>query len=172
MRQSGASCNAKTACQETRFVLNGERLQHWRFCVENAEQNGYARTMSSIFSKIVAGEIPCHKVWEDERHLAFLDIHPIRPGHTLVIPKHEVDYLFDMDSEAHAALWAVAHTVAARLKETLGCARVCVAVLGYEVLHAHIHLIPTNSMRHFPWPGGKAANPEDLAALAQRLEAD
>ena len=125
--------------------------------------------MSSIFSKIVAGEIPCHKVWEDERHLAFLDIHPIRPGHTLVIPKHEVDYLFDLDSEAHAALWATAHMIATRLKETLGCARVCVAVLGYEVPHAHIHLIPTDNMRHFPWPGGKAAKPEDLAALATRL---
>jgi len=125
--------------------------------------------MSSIFSRIVAGEIPCHKVWEDDRHFAFLDINPVAPGHTLVVPKREVDYLFDLDAEEHAALWTAAHGVARRLRGALGCARVCVAVLGYEVPHAHIHLIPTDSMAQFPWPGGRPADEDDLAAMAARL---
>lgn len=125
--------------------------------------------MSSIFSRIVAGEIPCHRVWEDDGHLAFLDIHPVQPGHTLVIPKREVDYLFDLTEDEHAALWTAARTVARRLRDVLGCARVCTAVLGYEVPHAHIHLIPTNSLADFPWPGGTAAKSDELAALAAKL---
>jgi histidine triad (HIT) family protein len=125
--------------------------------------------MSSLFTKIVRGEIPCHKVWEDDAHLAFLDINPIRPGHTLVIPKREVDYLFDLDEADHAALWAAARHVAGRLRDVTGCARVCVAVLGYEIPHAHIHLIPTNSMADFPWPGGRPADQDQLAELASKL---
>lgn len=125
--------------------------------------------MASLFTKIVQGEIPCHKVWEDDRHLAFLDIRPVQPGHTLVIPKREQDYLFDLDEAEHAALWAAARTVALRLKEVTGCARVCVAVLGFEVPHAHVHLIPTNAMSDFPWPGGNEADPGELAALAARF---
>ncbi|MHC4550025.1 MAG: HIT family protein [Planctomycetota bacterium] len=125
--------------------------------------------MSSIFSRIVAGEIPCHRVWEDEEHFAFLDIRPVAPGHTLVVPKREVDYLFKLDEAEHAALWTATHRVARRLQEVLGCARVCVAVLGYEVPHAHIHLIPTNRMSEFPWPGGREASNEELAALAAKL---
>ena len=116
--------------------------------------------MSSIFSRIVSGEIPCHKVWEDEAHLAFLDIRPVQPGHTLVIPKKEQDYIFDLDEQDHAALWTAARKVAAHLKEVIGCERVCTAVLGYEVPHAHIHLIPTNAISDFPWPGGTEADVE------------
>jgi histidine triad (HIT) family protein len=125
--------------------------------------------MSSLFTKIVRGEIPCHKVWEDDAHLAFLDINPIQPGHTLVIPKREVDYLFDLGEAEHAALWTAARGVAARLKEVTGCARVCVAVLGYEIPHAHVHLIPTNALTDFPWPGGKPADQAALAELAAKL---
>ena len=127
------------------------------------------RDMPSIFSRIVAGEIPCHKVWEDENHLAFLDLHPLRPGHTLVIPKKEKDYLFDLDEKDHAALWTAAHKVARKLKDKLGCERVCVAVIGYEVPHAHIHLIPTDSMAEMPWRSEKQASNEELAALASKL---
>jgi histidine triad (HIT) family protein len=126
--------------------------------------------MPSIFSRIVKGEIPCHKVWEDDRHLAFLDIRPVVPGHTLVIPKREVNYLFDLPEPDHAALWKAAHGVARRLKEKLRCARVCLAVLGFEVPHAHIHLIPADRITDFPWPGGKPARNEDLAALAAKLK--
>jgi len=125
--------------------------------------------MASIFTKIVAGEIPCHKVWEDQDHFAFLDINPVTPGHTLVIPKKETSYIFDLDEAEHAALWTAAHKVARRLKERLGCARVCVAVLGYEVPHSHIHLLPTDSISEFPWPSGEAASQDELAAMAAKL---
>jgi len=126
--------------------------------------------MPTLFTKIVEGEIPCHKVWEDDHHLAFLDIRPMAPGHTLVIPKRETGYLFDLGEEETAALWVAARGVARHLKEKLGCARVCVGVWGYEVPHAHIHLIPTNSMADFPPPPGATnADQADLAALAGRL---
>jgi len=125
--------------------------------------------MPSIFSRIVAGEIPCHKVWEDNATLAFLDVRPVVVGHTLVIPKREVDYLFDLGEDEYASLWRAAHVVARRLKQRLGCERVCVAVLGFEVPHAHIHLIPAQRMSDFPWPGGRPAKDEVLAALAAKL---
>lgn len=125
--------------------------------------------MSSVFSRIANGEIPCHKVWEDDGHLAFLDLRPMAPGHTLVIPKRETDYLFDLSEEEHAALWTAARTVARLLREKLACKRICVGVWGYEVPHAHIHLLPTNSMRDFPPPPSRPASQEELALLAARL---
>ncbi len=125
--------------------------------------------MPTIFSRIVAGEIPCHKVWEDAQHLAFLDIRPVVPGHTLVIPKREVEYLFDLPEAEYAALWRAAHGVARRLKEKLKCGRVCVTVIGFEVPHAHIHLLPANKISDLPWRGGNPAKSEDLAALAAKL---
>ena len=99
----------------------------------------------TIFSKIAAGEIPSYKVAEDENYYAFLDISPVVEGHTLVIPKKEVDYIFDLEKDDYAGLWAFARMVAAALKETLPCRRVGVAVMGMEVPHAHIHLLPINS---------------------------
>lgn len=96
----------------------------------------------TIFSKIVRGEIPSYKVYEDENFYAFLDINPIQAGHTLVIPKKEVDYIFDLDQETYTGLMAVAKKVAKALKQAVECKRVGVAVLGMEVPHAHIHLIP------------------------------
>lgn len=96
----------------------------------------------TIFSKIVRGEIPSYKVYEDENFYAFLDINPIQAGHTLVIPKKEVDYIFDLDQETYAGLMAVAKKVAKALKQAVECKRVGVAVLGMEVAHAHVHLIP------------------------------
>ena len=96
----------------------------------------------TVFSKIVAGEIPCYKVAEDENFLAFLDINPLVEGHTLVIPKKEVDYIFDLDSDTYNGLMAFARKVAKAIKSTIDCKRVGVAVLGMEVPHAHIHLVP------------------------------
>lgn len=96
----------------------------------------------TVFSKIVAGEIPCYKVAEDENFLAFLDINPLVEGHTLVIPKKEVDYIFDLDSDTYSGLMAFARKVAKAIKSTIDCKRVGVAVLGMEVPHAHIHLVP------------------------------
>ena len=98
--------------------------------------------MASIFTKIVNGEIPAYKVAEDENYLAFLDIFPVAKGHTLVIPKKEVDYLFDLDDELYTGLQLFAKKVAAGLKKAIPCEKVGVLVLGLEVPHAHIHLVP------------------------------
>jgi histidine triad (HIT) family protein len=98
--------------------------------------------MASIFSKIVNGEIPAYKVAEDENYLAFLDIFPVAKGHTLVIPKKEVDYIFDLDDDLYAGLQVFAKKVAVGLKKAIPCQKVGVLVLGLEVPHAHIHLIP------------------------------
>jgi histidine triad (HIT) family protein len=100
--------------------------------------------MASIFSKIVAGEIPCYKIAEDENFLAFLDIMPLAIGHTLVIPKKETDYIFDIESEEYIQLWKFAQTVAKAVGSAIPCKRVGVAVIGLEVPHAHIHLVPLN----------------------------
>lgn len=98
--------------------------------------------MASIFSRIAAGEIPSYKVAEDDKHFAFLDINPMAAGHTLVIPRREVDYLFDLTAEEYASLMEFARKVALKLKKAVPCQRVGVAVLGMEVPHAHIHLVP------------------------------
>ena len=98
--------------------------------------------MASIFSRIIAGEIPSYKVAEDDKHYAFLDINPVAAGHTLVVPKHEVDYIFDLPNNEYAELTAFAKKVAEAMKEVMPCKRVGVAVMGLEVPHAHIHLVP------------------------------
>jgi histidine triad (HIT) family protein len=127
--------------------------------------------MASVFSRIVAGEIPCAKVWEDDEFLAFLDIMPVAPGHTLVIPKKEVDYLFDLDDETYARLMVACRTVAKGLKQATNCKRVCVVVLGFEVPHAHVHLIPMNTLSQFPFPPRQQAAPEGLMAMAEKFRA-
>ncbi len=101
--------------------------------------------MASIFTRIVNGEIPSYKVAEDEHYYAFLDINPLALGHTLVIPKNEIDYIFDLESSEYAGLWAFAHKVAKALGNAVPCKRIGVAVLGMEVPHAHIHLVPLQS---------------------------
>lgn len=102
--------------------------------------------MSSIFTKIINGEIPAYKIAEDENFVAFLDAMPLVKGHTLVIPKKEVDLIFDLDTEEYKNLWAFAQKVAKKVKNAVPCIRVGVAVVGLEVPHAHIHLIPLNKM--------------------------
>ena len=102
--------------------------------------------MSSIFSKIVNGDIPCYKVAEDENFLAFLDVNPVVKGHVLVIPKQEVDYIFDIEDDLLAGLNLFAKKVAIKMKRILPCERIGVTVIGLEVPHAHIHLIPINSI--------------------------
>lgn len=103
--------------------------------------------MSTIFTKIINGEIPAYKIAEDEHHLAFLDVMPLAKGHTLVIPKKEVDLIFDLESEEFKNLWAFAQSVAKKIGAAVPCVRVGVAVVGLEVPHAHIHLVPMNSMQ-------------------------
>ncbi len=125
--------------------------------------------MSTIFTKIIEGEIPSHRVYEDDSTYAFLDINPRQPGHTLVVPKVEVDYLFDLSPDHYGALWSAANTVAAALKQVTGCARVVVIVLGYEVPHAHIHLIPSNDLGDIPFPPLDASAQERLAETAAEI---
>jgi len=103
--------------------------------------------MPGIFARIASGEIPCYKVAENDQYLAFLDINPLTEGHTLVIPKKEEDYLFDLDDATYAGLMAFSKKVAIVLKNKIKCKRISVVVLGVEVPHAHIHLIPSNSER-------------------------
>ncbi len=102
--------------------------------------------MASIFSRIVSGEIPCYKIAETEHCLAFLDVFPLATGHVLCIPKKEVDYIFDLDAEAFAELHLFSQIVAKAIGKTIPCKRVGVAVIGLEVPHAHIHLVPLNTM--------------------------
>ncbi len=98
--------------------------------------------MASIFTRIINGEIPCYRVAEDDRFIAFLDVRPLKPGHTLVVPKKEVDYIFDLDEETLAGMMIFAQKVASAMKEVIECKRIGVAVIGLEVPHAHIHLVP------------------------------
>ncbi|MCM1291980.1 MAG: HIT family protein [Bacteroides sp.] len=123
--------------------------------------------MVSIFSKIVSGEIPCYKVAEDDRHLAFLDINPMQPGHTLVIPKKEVDYIFDLDEDDYVALELFARRVAKAIKAAIPCARISEAVIGLDVPHAHIHLVPINKeedlRNRMTIPG------DEMASIAARI---
>ncbi len=102
--------------------------------------------MATVFSKIISGEIPCYKVAETNDYLAFLDVRPLAAGHTLVIPKQETDYIFDLDNEAFAGLHLFSKLVADALKKTIACKRIGVAVIGLEVPHAHIHLVPMNEI--------------------------
>lgn len=129
--------------------------------------------MATIFSRIVNGEIPSYKVAEDDRFYAFLDINPLAKGHTLVIPKVEVDYLFDLDSETLAGLTLFAQRVAKAIEKVVPCKRIGVAVLGLEVPHAHIHLVPLNreSDIDFHKPKLKLSS-EEFADLGKRIAAE
>jgi len=126
--------------------------------------------MATIFSKIINGEIPSYKIAENEHFYAFLDIFPLAQGHTLVIPKQEVDYLFDLDPETYAGLQLFAREVAIALKNAIHCKRIGVAVLGMEVPHAHIHLVPLQSEKdlNFSNPKLKLA-PEEFEAIRQKI---
>jgi len=125
----------------------------------------------TIFERIIKGEIPCHKVWEDTEHLAFLDIRPVAPGHTLVIPKRAVDPVFALNDTDYQKLWMAAKRVGEILKSKIDCERICMAVVGFEVPHTHIHLIPARGISDFPWPGGKPADAKVLMGLAEKLRA-
>jgi len=128
--------------------------------------------MASLFSKIVAGEIPSYKIAEDEHYYAFLDIFPLAKGHTLVIPKKEVDYLFDLDDEAYAGLQLFAKKIALALKKAVPCKKVGVAVLGLEVPHAHIHLIPMQSEQDINFANPKKKfSPEEFEAIRSAIAA-
>jgi histidine triad (HIT) family protein len=126
--------------------------------------------MASVFSKIVSGEIPCYKIAETDHFLAFLDVFPLAKGHVLVIPKQETDYIFDLDDETLAGLHVFAKSVAIKIGIAIPCERVGVAVIGLEVPHAHIHLIPLNSVQdiNFSRPKLQLA-PEEMDQIAKAI---
>ncbi len=125
--------------------------------------------MASIFSRIVAGEIPAHKIAETDDYLAFLDVMPTATGHTLVIPKKEVDYLFDLDDALYAGLMAFAKKIAPAIEKAVPCKRIGVAVVGLEVPHAHVHLIPMNSMADMNFSNKLKPNQDELAQTAEKI---
>lgn len=128
--------------------------------------------MATIFSRIVAGEIPCHKVAENEEFFAFLDINPVAKGHTLVIPKEEVDYLFDIEDPKLGRMMAFAKQVARAQEAAIPCKRVGLAVMGLEVPHAHIHLVPITKESDMYFGGKKLSlSQEELAEIAQSIRA-
>ena len=126
--------------------------------------------MSTIFSKIIAGEIPCYKVAETDNYLAFLDINPLKRGHTLCIPKVEVDHLFDLDPDTYSGLMQFSQKVAKAIQKTLPYKRVGMVVAGFEVPHAHVHLIPVDNMKEMDFSNSKVemAN-EEYAAIAMAI---
>lgn len=126
--------------------------------------------MATIFSKIINGEIPCHKIAENENFLAFLDINPLAKGHTLVIPKRETDYIFDIEDQEYADLWVFAKAVAKKMKSQIDCTRIGVAVIGLEVAHAHIHLVPINNVSDIDFSRPKLnLSQEELARIAKEI---
>jgi histidine triad (HIT) family protein len=128
--------------------------------------------MPTIFSKIISGEIPCYKIAENSDFLAFLDINPLAPGHTLVIPKKEVDYIFNIDDELYAGLWKFAKQVAPAVEKAVPCKRIGIAVIGLEVAHAHIHLIPITNVDQINFSQPKLKlSPEELSETAEKIKA-
>jgi len=126
--------------------------------------------MSTIFTKIINGEIPCHKIAEDDKYFAFLDISPLAMGHTLVIPKAEVNYIFDLEDEVLAGLNLFAKRVAKAVEKSVECKRIGVAVIGLEVPHTHIHLVPLNAIGDLNFSNPKLSPAqEDLAEMAARI---
>ena len=121
------------------------------------------------FEDVVSGARVVQRVWEDERHLAFLNPSPIKAGHTIVIPKQLAGYVFDLGALEYAALWEAVRTVALLLRQRLPCERVCVAVVGWEVRHVHVHLVPTDKAGEFPPLPGTPMSTDELEWIAQRI---
>jgi histidine triad (HIT) family protein len=126
----------------------------------------------SIFTKIIKGEIPCHKIYEDDKTFAFLDIHPIQPGHTLVVPKTQVEFLWDMEAEDYQALMAAVQKLGRHLREVLQLPYVGIKVVGEEVPHAHVHLVPFETVTGYETRPDTAVDPDHsaLSALAEKLK--
>jgi histidine triad (HIT) family protein len=124
----------------------------------------------SIFTKIVNGEIPCYKIAEDENFLAFLDVNPNAKGHTLCIPKKEIDKFFEIDDDLYVGLMLFSKKVAIALEKTIPCKRIGMAVIGLEVPHAHVHLIPLNEMDEMRFQNKVSLSKEEFEALAQNIQ--
>lgn len=126
--------------------------------------------MNSIFTKIVNGEIPCYKITEDENFLAFLDVNPNAKGHTLCIPKQEINKIFDIEDDLYLGLMAFSKKVAVALEKTVPCKRIGMAVIGLEVPHAHVHLIPLNEMDEMRFQNKVSLTKEEFEDLAKAIQ--
>lgn len=126
--------------------------------------------MSTVFTKIINGEIPCYKVAEDENYLAFLDVNPNAKGHTLCIPKFEIDKIFDMDEAHYLGLMHFSRKVAIALEKAVSCKRIGMSVIGLEVPHAHVHLIPLNEMSEMTFKHKVSLTKEEFEALAKSIQ--
>ena len=126
----------------------------------------------TLFSKIINGDIPCYMIAEGEQHFAFLDIRPLNAGHTLVIPKTEIDYIFDLEDEALKNLIVFAKKIAIALKKTIPCERIGIAVIGLEVPHTHIHLSPINSIHDLDFRNTKSFTNEQMQEIADSIKAN
>lgn len=125
----------------------------------------------SLFTKIIIGEIPCHKIYEDEKVIAFLEIHPVKPGHTLVVPKVQIDHIWDLNDQDYQYLWKITKIIGNHIKDTMGSKRLGVIVEGFGVPHAHIHLIPIdkeNDIRYLPDHNADVKH-EELTKIAKKL---
>ena len=128
--------------------------------------------MSSIFTKIIKGEIPCYKIAEDDNFLAFLDVNPNAKGHTLCVPKQEIDELFDLDNELYLGLLQFSKKIAVALEKSVSCKRIGMAVIGLEVPHAHVHLIPLNEMSEMTFKNKVSLTKEEFEALAIKIQSN
>jgi histidine triad (HIT) family protein len=128
--------------------------------------------MSSIFTKIIKGEIPCYKIAEDDNFLAFLDVNPNAKGHTLCVPKLEIDKLFDLQDDSYLGLMQFSKKIATALEKTVPCNRIGMAVIGLEVPHAHVHLIPLNEMDEMRFQKKVSMTKEEFEALAKKIQAN
>ena len=126
--------------------------------------------MPSLFTKIIKGDIPCHKILEDEKHFAFLEIRPLKPGHTLVVPKQETDYFFDLDDATMGDLMIFSKKVAAAIQKATGCEKVAIVVYGLLVRHAHVHLVPVNGdPGDLNFANQRDTKSEELALMAKKI---
>ena len=128
--------------------------------------------MSSIFTKIIKGEIPCYKIAEDDNFLAFLDVNPNAKGHTLCVPKQEIDKIFDIEDDLYLGLMQFSKKIAIALEKTVPCQRIGMAVIGLEVPHAHVHLIPLNEMDEMRFQKKVSTTKEEFEALAKKIQAN
>ena len=128
--------------------------------------------MATIFTKIIKGEIPCYKIAEDENYFAFLDINPVQKGHTLVVPKIEDDYIFNLDDQTIAGLMVFAKKVAKAIEKAVPCSRISVAVVGMEVPHTHVHLIPISKESDLNFANKKQLVPEEMEKIAEAIRAN
>ena len=148
------------------------RLVNWSMCQKIDKSNIdklKINIMSSIFTKIINGEIPCYKITENEDFIAFLDVNPNAKGHTLCVPKQEINKIFDMEEDLYLRLMAFSRKVAIALEKTVPCKRIGVAVVGLEVPHTHVHLIPLQDMDDMRFQRKITLTPEEFSTLAQQI---